>query len=79
MNKGLISNLLRKFRLMYLVDWLRYYTMKFKNRKINNKFISEHPDVKIPPDYLMYESFQINYHKYYTESFEAAQSLVGCL
>ena len=79
MNKGLISNLLRKFKLMYPVDWLRYYTMKFKNRRANNKFISEHPDVKMPPNYLMYESFQINYYKYYTESIETAQSLVNCL
>lgn len=77
MNKGRISNLLREIKLMYFADWIRFYTQKFKNRKINKKFKLENPDVKLPPDYLIYESFQMNYHKYYTESIEAADWLFG--
>src|SRR5690554_2808438 len=72
MERGQISNTLRNFGLLYYTDWLRYYTLKFKNRKINKQFISENPDVKLPPDYLIYESFQINYLKYYTESIQSA-------
>ena len=72
MNKGKISNLLRVFGLIYFTDWIRYYLQKFKNRKINTEFKINNPGVKLPPDYLIYESFQINYHKYYSESKETA-------
>ncbi len=50
---------------------------KFKNRKINKDFKLQNPLVKLPPDYLIYESFQINYHKYYSESIETAKWLTG--
>lgn len=62
---------------MYFTDWVRYYLQKFKNRKINKDFKSKNPNVKLPPDYLIYESFQINYHKYYSESIETARWITG--
>lgn len=71
-NKGQISNFLRNFGLIYYTDWLRFYFQKFQNRKINKEFKLKNPNVKLPPDYLIYESFQINYQKYYTESRETA-------
>lgn len=77
MKKGKISNLLRKFRLIYFTDWARYYVQKSKNKAINRKFKSDYPGVKLPPDYLIYESFQINYKKYYTESIDTAKWLVN--
>lgn len=73
MKKGLISNFLRRLRLIYFADWMRYYFQKFRNRKINRLFKYENPGVQLPPDYLIYESFQINYFKYYTESVETAR------
>jgi SAM-dependent methyltransferase len=75
MKKGEISYLLRKFRLIYFTDWLRFYIQKYKNRKINREFKRENPDVKLPPDYLIYESFQLDYRKYYTGGIDAAQWL----
>ena len=76
MNKGQISNLLRQCGLLYFTDWIRYYLQKFKNRSVNRKFKKNNPGVVLPPDYLIYESFQLNYSKYYTESIETAQWLV---
>ena len=73
MNKGQVSNLLRQFRLIYLTDWIRFYIQRSKNRKINQDFRKNNPDVKLPADYLIYESFQLNYKKYFTESIETAQ------
>lgn len=75
MKRGQISNLLRSLGLIYFTDWVRFYIQKFKNRKINKDFKSKNPEVKLPPDYLIYESFQMNYSKYYTESKEAAKSI----
>jgi ubiquinone/menaquinone biosynthesis C-methylase UbiE len=77
MIKGQISNLLRNIGLIYLTDWVRYYIQKFKNRKINKNFRLKNPEVLLPPDYLIYESFQINYEKYYNESLETAKWLTN--
>lgn len=65
MNKGQISNILRHLRLIYLIDWIRFYFFKFKNLSKNKAFLSKNPDVSLPPDYLMYESFALDYDKYY--------------
>lgn len=72
MKKAYISTLLRQVGLIYLTDWIRYFLQKLRNRKINKEFKKSFPNVKLPPDYLIYESFQINYHKYYTESKDTA-------
>ncbi len=77
MNKGQISNILRKLRLIYLLDKLRFNIEKFKNRNENRAFIKEHSGIKLPPDYLIYESFQLNYRKYFTESFDTAAWVIS--
>jgi SAM-dependent methyltransferase len=59
--------------LLYSSDWLRFYLQQFINRKTNRKFKIENPAISLPPDYLIYESFQINYHKYFTESINTAK------
>lgn len=77
MKKQGISSFLRKLRVLHLADKLRYYIQKLKNRKANRAFKAKHPDVQLPPDYLIYESFQIDYHKYYVQSKEGARKLVS--
>jgi ubiquinone/menaquinone biosynthesis C-methylase UbiE len=59
------------------MDKLRFYVEKFKNRKVNRKFKKNNPDVKLPPDYLIYESFKLVYQKYYTESIDSAKWIVN--
>ena len=73
MNKGQISNILRKIRLLYPLDKLRYRLMQNHNLKDNQKFIIENSNISLPPDYLMYESFQMNYEKYYFGGRETAE------
>lgn len=77
MRKGQVSNILRSFGLIYLTDWIRYYIQSFTNRKVNREFKKNNPGVKLPPDYLIYESFQINYAKYYTGSIDTAKWVTG--
>lgn len=77
MKRGKISKLLRTFGLLYFVDYLRFFIEKYKNRKENKDFKTKHPDVKLPPDYLIYESFQINYKKYFSDSMETAKWLTN--
>jgi SAM-dependent methyltransferase len=77
MTRGQISNVLRQLGLIYFTDWVRYYIERYRNRKVNKDFKKTNPDVKLPPDYLIYESFQINYKKYYTESKDTAQCIAN--
>jgi len=74
--KGNLSVLLRQFGLMHLVDNSRYLFYKVKNQKKNKIFLKNYPNVKLPADYLIYESFQLDYTEYYTKSRETAQWLL---
>ncbi len=72
MNKSNISIALRSFGLMKFADTLRFYFFKYKNRNKNLAFLDSNPDVAIPPDYLVYEAFQLDYDEYYTKSKDSA-------
>ncbi|NND88803.1 MAG: class I SAM-dependent methyltransferase [Flavobacteriaceae bacterium] len=74
--KKQLTNFLRQLRLVSLADKARFQFFKWKNKKRNKLFKEEHPEVALPPDYLMYESFQLNYRKYYDSSFHAAEAIV---
>lgn len=75
MNKAKLSNLLRQFKLIYLADLVRFRIQKYKHQKTNNAFRTKHPNVALPPDYLIYESFQMNYDKYYNGGLNMAKKL----
>ena len=73
MIKTRISRALRSVGLLKAFDRLNFWLESRKNISANRSFIKDNPHVTLPPDYLMYESFQLNYHKYYIESIESAQ------
>lgn len=75
MKKSQLSNLLRQLGLIYLTDKVRFYVQNYKNRKLNSDFKKNHPNVKLPPDYLIYESFHMDYDKYYNGGLKMAQWL----
>ena len=50
MRKGEISLLLRKLRVIYFTDWLRFYFQKIKNGKVNRDFKLNNPEIQLPPD-----------------------------
>ncbi|MCC6816013.1 MAG: class I SAM-dependent methyltransferase [Saprospiraceae bacterium] len=79
MNKSAISNFLRYFGFIFYLDQLRYYLEKVKNLESNRDFTKNHPNIVLPDDYLMYESFQLNYRKYYFEGMESAKWLIQLL
>lgn len=65
MNKGKLTNILRRLHLIYFMDWARFYVFKLKNYSRNRRFRNQYPNVSLPPDYLMYESFGLDYDKYF--------------
>jgi SAM-dependent methyltransferase len=64
---------------MPLADRANFYFQKIKYRTSNKKFVEKYPDVALPPDYMMYESFQMNYENYYNDSLNTANWLISYL
>ena len=77
MTKSNITTVLRKLRLMHLADRLNFFYQKFRNQKSNKAFRENNPDVILPPDYMIYESFQMNYDNYYNDSLDTANWLIS--
>lgn len=75
MNRGDISSLLRKIGILHTFDRARFYVTKIKNYQKNQAFHKAHPSVALPPDYLMYESYNLDYQKYYEDGLDTAQWL----
>lgn len=76
-SKQSLSGALRLLGLMQVSDYLRFLWFRRKNRKSNRLFRKEYPDVALPPDYLMYEAFKIDYARYYLNGQKTAAWLVG--
>ena len=79
MNKSDILITVRKLGLMNLADRANFYYQKYKYRSSNKQFKEKYPDVVLPPDYLIYESFQMHYDNYYNDSLNTAKWLIGYL
>ena len=75
--KSQISIWLRKVRLIRFFDRIRYYLVKIRKWPANHAFRTEHPDIPLPPDYLMYESFQLDYYHYLINGRKTAEWLLG--
>jgi len=70
--KAIISNLLRHLGILFYTDKIRFYLHFLRKLRERNKFSKENPLVPLPPSYLIYESFDLNYYKYYFDSRDTA-------
>jgi SAM-dependent methyltransferase len=75
-SKQSVSGFLRRFGLLQISDYLRFIWIRHKNRDHNRAVRYKYPDVAFPPDYLMYEAFQLDYERYYTNGMKSAEWLV---
>jgi len=64
---------------MHLADRANFFYQKYRNRASNKLFKAKYPDIALPPDYMIYESFQMNYENYYNDSLNTAKWLIGYL
>lgn len=77
MNKTHLSHLLRTFGLLKFADYAQFLVHKRRNREKNRIFVEQNPNIALPPDYLLYESFGLDYAQYYDASRETAKRLIA--
>ncbi len=73
------SSILRNLGLIYFGDRIRYFLHYLNNIKQNKNFRLANPDVALPPDYLIYESFRMDYNKYFYGGLETCRFLISKL
>lgn len=60
-------------RLLPIVEKVNFQRAKLINLKKNRNFSFENPTIILPPDYYMYETFALDYHKIYYGGLETAE------
>ena len=76
MKKITLKKILSKFNLLPVIEQINFQRQKWKNRKSNQNFKKNNPTVKLPPDFYLYETFNMNYDKFYTDGKPTAAWLV---
>lgn len=76
MFKTKISHWLRKAGLLYGFDKANYLFNKLKFRAKNKNFIRENPSLKLPPPYVLYETYRMDYRQYFEDGRNTAEDIV---
>lgn len=79
MARKLISYLLRASGLLRLSDTVKYRMQAASMRTGNRAFLREHPGVPVPPPYLVYESYALDYRGYYYDGLDTAKFVLATL
>jgi ubiquinone/menaquinone biosynthesis C-methylase UbiE len=74
--KSYLVRWLRKAHLFALVDHLRYWFQRIKNRSRNNTFRAAHPTLTLPPDFFIYETYRADLQAYYEDGLKTAGEIV---
>ncbi|MDJ0645884.1 MAG: class I SAM-dependent methyltransferase [Flavobacteriaceae bacterium] len=56
-----------------------FFVQKFKNKNSNDRFLEDNSSIKMPPDFYMYETHNLNYDKFYHGGFNTAEWVVNLL
>lgn len=79
MKKMVLKKVVSNLNLLPLVEQVNFYREKWKNKKSNDLFRRNNPNVKLPPDFYLYETFTMNYEKFYTNGIPSAEWLINHL
>lgn len=75
--KSKLSSNLRNWGILMLADKARFIFYKAWRWQKNERFRKQHPGIKLPPPYLVYESYRMDYEAYYQDGLDSAKEIVG--
>tara|TARA_R110002073_G_scaffold313380_3_gene485294 strand:- start:6733 stop:7002 length:270 start_codon:yes stop_codon:yes gene_type:complete len=64
--KRFLKNIFLKLHLLTFIEFIRFKYIQYKRKKINTGFKKRNPKIKLPSDFYLYETFDLNYEKYYS-------------
>ena len=70
---------IRKLGMMPAFDRLFFRFNKFKYAARNERFRKDHPDLALPPDYILYEAYRLDAESYYHDGKETAAWVISQL
>jgi len=70
-----VKSLIEFFGLGEAVDKSRFYIQYFLKKKHITAFKNAHPDVPFPSPFMIYETFRLDYQRYYTSGKEDAADI----
>lgn len=73
--KAYITEILIKLKLINFIDKIRFWIHKIIYYKKNKNFTVSNPNFRVPPDYLLYEAFRLDYYEYYDSGLKSAEWL----
>ena len=78
--KQKIVRLLRELKLLVFADYIKFLLSYIGNIGDNFAFLKNNPHIRVPPPYMLYESFgKCNYVSYYNGGKESAEYIVNLL
>lgn len=79
MDRTALSLRLRRLGLLEAFDRLRYRALQLRLRRRNAAFLAAHPGLALPPPYLVYESYAMDYEAYWRDGLDTARWVAGLL
>lgn len=70
---------LRKIGCIKWVDWAYFTSLRLKYWRQNAAFLNKNVGFALPPAYMMYESYRMDYQAYFEDGKNAAQEIIGRL
>ena len=70
------SSLLRKMGLLRISDAVRFHIQKIHKKRANQRFQLKHHEIIFPPDYFLYETYQLDYDLYYNDGLVTAGEII---
>ena len=79
MSKKSINYFLRTIGLLGISDRVRFLWQLIRMRRRNRVFVKAHPEVSLPPAYLVYESYAMDFRNYWEDGRETARYILKTL
>ena len=74
--RAFIKNIFYRVGLVNVLDFLLFRASQWRNWKKNSFFRKTHPDLVIPPDYFLYETYLLDYEQYFSDGEQTAKEII---
>lgn len=74
--KSQVSAALRRLRLLFVAEKIRYRLQKKKFDEENRIFRLQNPGLALPPDFFIYETYRLNLREYYNDGLSTAKEIL---